>query len=155
MQPVCSLVSIYFDSPQRAYNKNKLYKTLGYWSWDMLKSEILEKGLGIVSPPHFVYDFWKKMFLMVYSINWPNFIVWLPSLLEILGNIRIAILRFPGFDVFFFFNQVIFLHGQKVKTKFWISWERKEVLRWNKKHFSSFLKAFQLPKIASDVRVRL
>ena len=36
-----------------------------------------------------------------------------------------------------------------------ISWERKELLRWNKKHFSSFLKGFYLPKIVSDLRVRL
>ena len=29
---VCSLVTIHFDSPNLAYNKNKLYKTLDYWS---------------------------------------------------------------------------------------------------------------------------
>ena len=34
--------------------------------------EFLEKVLGIVSPPHFVYDFFRKMFLTLYSINWPN-----------------------------------------------------------------------------------
>ena len=70
-----------------AYNKSKLYKTLDYWSWDMLNFSFLEKGLGIVSPPHFVYDFLTKMFLMLYSSNWPIF--WLPLLLEILGNMRI------------------------------------------------------------------
>ena len=26
----------------------------------MLNFDILKKGLGIVSPPHFVYDFFKK-----------------------------------------------------------------------------------------------
>ena len=31
------------------------------------------------------------MFLMLYSIKWPNFFVWLPLLLEILGNMWIAI----------------------------------------------------------------
>ena len=31
----------------------------------MLNFEFLEKGLGIVSPPHFVYDFSSKMFLML------------------------------------------------------------------------------------------
>ena len=35
-----------------------------------------------------------------------------------------------------------FLHAQKVKTKIEISWEWKELLRWNKKHFLSFLKGF-------------
>ena len=51
----------------------------------------LKKGLGIVSPPHFVYGFSTKMFLMLYSINGPNFIAWLPLLLEILVIICIAI----------------------------------------------------------------
>ena len=46
----------------------------------------LEKGLGIVSLTHFVYDFSRKMFFMLYSIYWPNFIAWLPLLLEILVN---------------------------------------------------------------------
>ena len=62
-----------------AYNKNKLYKTLDFIklyetldiSRDMLNFDFLEKGLGIVSPPHFLYDFSRKnlMFLMLYYIN--------------------------------------------------------------------------------------
>ena len=89
---VSSLISQYFDSLKLAYNKNKLFKTLHYWSRDMLNIDILDKdkGLGIVSPAHFVYDFSPKMFLL-HSINRPNFIVWLPLLLEILGNMCIAI----------------------------------------------------------------
>ena len=35
----------------------------------MLNFDFLEKDLGIVSPPHFAYDFLRKMFLMLYSIN--------------------------------------------------------------------------------------
>ena len=72
-----------------AYNKNKLYKTLDYWSRDMLNFNFSEKGLGLVSPPHLVYDFSRKMFLMLHSIDWANFIVWLPLLLEILHNMCI------------------------------------------------------------------
>ena len=53
------------------------------------------------------------------------------------------------------FYHVILINDQKVKTKTKISWERKEVLRWNKKYFSSFLKDFQLPKVVSDLRVHL
>ena len=45
----------------------------------------------IASPAHFVYDFSTKVFLMLYSINSPNFIAWLPLLLEILDNMCIAI----------------------------------------------------------------
>ena len=40
----------------------------------MLKTDFLEKGLGIVSPPHFFMIF-QKMFLVLYSINWLNLIV--------------------------------------------------------------------------------
>ena len=56
----------------------------------MLNFDFLFKGLGIVSPVYFLYDFSTKIFLL-YSINWPNFIAWLPLLLEILGNMCIAI----------------------------------------------------------------
>ena len=89
----CSLVSIYFDSPHNLpYNKNKLYKILDYWSSDMLNFHFSEWSLGLVSLPHFSYDFSKKkMFLMLHSINWPIFIVWLPLLFEILGNICIKV----------------------------------------------------------------
>ena len=73
------------------YNKNKLYETLDYWSRDMLNFHCSEKGPGLVSPPHFVYDFSRKMFLMLHSINWLNFIVLLALLLEILGNMCITI----------------------------------------------------------------
>ena len=73
------------------YNKSKLYEILGYWSRDMLDFHLSEKGLGLVSPPHFMYDFSKKMFLILHSINWPSFIVWLSLLLEIWGNMCIKI----------------------------------------------------------------
>ena len=58
---------------------------------DMLNFDFLENDLGMVSPPHFVYDFWGKIFLMLHSINWPNFTVWLHLFLEILGNVFAAI----------------------------------------------------------------
>ena len=74
-----------------AYNRNKLFKTLHYWSRDMLNFGILDKGLWIISPAHFVYDLSTKMFLIFYSINWSNLIVWSPLLLEILGSMCIAI----------------------------------------------------------------
>ena len=99
------------------------------------------KGSANSSPPHFVYDFSWKMFVMLCFIDWPNFNVWL-SLLEILGNICIAIVYFADCDAINFKINLIFLHDQKVKTK--ISWEGKELVRWNKKDF-------QLPKIVSYI----
>ena len=41
----------------------------------MLNFDFSEKGLGIVSQPHFAYDFSTKMFPMLYSVNLPNVIV--------------------------------------------------------------------------------
>ena len=35
----------------------------------MLNFHIPEKDPGLVSPPHFVYDFSRKMFLMLHSIT--------------------------------------------------------------------------------------
>ena len=109
-----------------AYNENKLYKNLDYWSRDMFNFNFLEKGLGIASRAYFVFDFSRKYFLKLCSINWPNFIVWLPLLLELLVNMRIAIVFFPCCDVINFeihlSNQAVFVHDQKVNTKIQISW---------------------------------
>ena len=105
---VCSLVLIYFDSPQLD-KENKLYKTLDCWSRDKLNFDFLEKGLRIVSLLHFMYYFSRELLLMLYSINWPNFIVLFPFLFEILGNMCIAIVCFPGWDVTTFEVNLIFL----------------------------------------------
>ena len=57
----------------------------------MTNFDFLNKGLGTVSPAHFVYDFSTKKFHKLYSTDRPNFIPWLPLLLEILGNMCTAI----------------------------------------------------------------
>ena len=36
-----------------------------------------KRGMELVSLPHFLHDFWRKIFLL-YSLTWPNF--WLPLL---------------------------------------------------------------------------
>ena len=111
------------------------------------------------------FDFLEKspgMSLIWYSMNLSNLMVWLPLLLEILGNTCIAIVRFPGCkDINFEIkvsNQPAFLldlKQDKKKTKILITWERKELLSWNNKHFPWFLNGFQFPKIVADLRVRL
>ena len=85
---VCSLVPITF---QLGKQWKKRYGTLEYWSGDMFNFDFLEKGLGIVSLPHFVNHCSSKTFLVLYSINSLNFIIWLPLLIEILVNMFIAI----------------------------------------------------------------
>ena len=72
----------------------------------------------------------------------------LPLLSEILDNMRIVIVYKPSCDFInlklslIFLIKLFFLQDQKVKTKIEISWEQKELLRWNKKYFSSFLKGY-------------
>ena len=54
----------------------------------MLNFGFLEKGLGIVFPPHFVYDFQEKCFSC--HIVLTHQILRSPLRLEILGNMCIA-----------------------------------------------------------------
>ena len=56
----------------------------------MLHFNFSEKGLGLVSPPHFVYDFSKKNF-SCYILLTDQTSLWLLLLLEILANMCIAI----------------------------------------------------------------
>ena len=111
-----------------------------------------KRGLELVSLPHFLHNFWRKIFLFLYSIKWQNFIVSLPLLCEISGNMSIKIVYKPGCDVtnfavnLIFLIKPFFLHDQKAVTKTKISSERKELLRWNKKYLLSFLNSFQSSK---------
>ena len=106
------------------------------------------------SPPNFVYDFSRKMFLMLYSINWPNFIVWLPLLLEILGNMCITIICSPGCDVIKFEINLIFLIKlfccltEKSRHKF--KYLKNEKSFWSeiKSSFHHFKKTFNCQKLS-------
>ena len=74
----------------------------------MLDLDFPEKHLGLVSPTHFAFDFLRKIFGMFYSINKPNFIAWLPLLLETLENKCIVIIFFPVYDLINFENNLSF-----------------------------------------------
>ena len=113
-------------------NKNiKLHKTLYFWFRDMLNFDFLEKGMRIASPSHFAYDFLRKTHIKF--VNWSNFIVWLPLLLEILANMCIAIVCFPGCDVINFEVNLIFL----IKPFFYMTKMSKQKFKYleNKKCF--------------------
>ena len=70
------------------YIETKLQTTLFF---HVKLFENTKRGFELVSLPHFLHYFWRKIFILLYSINWPNFIVWLPSLRKILGNKCIVI----------------------------------------------------------------
>ena len=126
----------------------------------MLNLIFSEKGLGQVPPPHFVYDFLRKMFVMLHSINWPILIAWLPLLLEISSNICIKIICQPGCDVIKFELSLIFL----IKPICYMTKKSRQKLKYleNKKSFWSEIKSLfhhfkglSVVKIVSDPRVRL
>ena len=79
----------------------------------------------IVAPPHFVYDLSRKMFFMLHSINWPNFIVWFPLLLRYCA-ICIAIDCFPSFDVTYFGINLIFL----IKSFFYMTKKSRQIFKY-------------------------
>ena len=75
----------------------------------MANFNFLGKGLGIVLDNILYMIFQKKNYLILYSTNWPNFIVWLPLLLKILGKMCIAIVCFQGCDIINFEVNPLFL----------------------------------------------
>ena len=50
-----------------------------------------KRGLEMFSLPHFLHDFWRKIFPMLYLVNSPNLIIWMSLLLEMLANMCIII----------------------------------------------------------------
>ena len=76
-----------------------------------------KRGLELVSPSHFMHDFWRKIYLTLYFINWLNFITWQPLFLEILSNICIVIICCSFPDVINFEIN----HGFLIKPSFYIT----------------------------------
>ena len=81
----------------------------------MLNFNYLEKGLGIVSQPHFVNDFSRKMFLMLYCITEFHCLIAFTS--QVLVNMCIVIVYFQGCDVMNFEKNLIFL----IKPSFYLT----------------------------------
>ena len=103
------------------YFTKKLFSFSRYFSFYLDFLVLYQNGL--IKKMRLISNFWRKIFLLLYSINWPNFIFWLPLLFDIFGNICIAIVCKPGCDVmnfevkFIFLIKPFFLHDQKVVTK--------------------------------------
>ena len=78
-------------------------------------------------------EFLQRMFFMLYSINRPNFIVWLHLLLEILGKMNTAIVCFPGYDVINFEIKLIF----QIKPFFYMNKKLRQKFKYleNEKSF--------------------
>ena len=98
----------------------------------MLSFNFSEKGLGLAASPHFVNNFSKNIIFMLHSINWSTFIVWMPLLLQILKNIFIRIVCWPGCNVIIEIN-LIFL----IKPFWYMMKKSRQNLKYleNKKSF--------------------
>ena len=108
--------------------------------------DFLEKGLGIVFPPYYVYYFSRKMLLMLFCLNWPNFMVGLPSALGIMDSMCTVIVCFQGCDVINLKINLIFLIKQKSQDKNWNILRTKRALKVKKKaFFITFQGLSQLP----------
>ena len=104
-------------------------------------------GLELVSLPHFLHYFWTKIFVLLYSVNRPNFIACLSLLRGIYWAICVLKLFINQVATSYIFEinrnfliKPFFVHDQKVKTENEIFLERKEISRWNKNHFSIIFK---------------
>ena len=57
----------------------------------------IKRGLELASLSYFLHDFWRKLFLTLHSINWPNFFRW-----NFLDNMCIVNIYFLVNDVIYF-----------------------------------------------------
>ena len=90
-----------------------------------VKLFLKKRDLELVSLHYFLHDFKNKTFLTLHFINWPNFILWLPLLLDILCNICIVNVCCQDYDIIIFeinrtflikpFFSMIKMSGQKYK----------------------------------------
>ena len=62
-----------------------------------------------------MHDFLRKVLFFLCSINWPNFIVCLPILLELLGNMCIGMVCSSGYDVINFEINLAFVFMSTAK----------------------------------------
>ena len=77
----------------------------------------ITEGLELAFPPHFMNCSLRKILLMLYSVYWSDFIVYLPLLLEILDNMCIVISCCSVCDVITFEIN----HSFPIKSFFYIT----------------------------------
>ena len=115
---VSTLVLINFGRPRLGYTAKTnfiIFQTVDPKRHSIL---IFNKGSGnsFSITPH---NFSRKILAILYSFNWPNLIIWLTLLLDILGNICIVIISCKVYEVINFkikqFFYITKKSGQKCK----------------------------------------
>ena len=95
---VSTLVSLCFGSSRPGHTmKTKCMKLDTVESRDMLDFWFFKKEFGTSLSTTFCGWLYKKK--MCYILYWSNFILWLPLLLEISGNICLVFVYYPVCDV--------------------------------------------------------
>ena len=121
----------------KLYKWYQIAQNIASGSRDMLKFNFSEKGLGLVSPQNVCVWFFKNdvshitdqiSFLIAFTSRDTGQYEYYICLSTRLG-------RHKNWNQPNLSNQAVLPHDQKVKTKTYIFWERKELLRWNKKYF--------------------
>ena len=120
------------------FNKNKLCKTLGYWSRDMLRFVFFRKESGNTFSIKFCVWFFKenvshaifcqpsKSHYLITFTSWDNgHYVYCNCLLTSFWHYNV-------WNYYYLSNQAVFLHEQEVKANIWILWGGEKLLRWNK-----------------------
>ena len=102
--------SIRFGSPRLGHTKKLTVYNIRLFIQRYAKVWFFTKGSWTSFSTAFcVWFFLRKTFVLLYSCNWPNLIVWLPLLLEILGNMCIAVTCCSVYDFINFENNLSFL----------------------------------------------
>ena len=122
---VSTLVSLCFGSSRLGHTmKTNCMKLDTVESRDMLDFWFFEKAFGTSLSTTFVGDFTRiKCYILYWSNYWSNFIVWLPLLLEISGNICLVFVYYSVCDVvnfeinLSFFVKLFSYMTKKNKTK--------------------------------------
>ena len=129
--------------PRNHSKKLKLRTAMKYWNWPLVfnsSKAFLKKapsGLEVVSLPHFLIDFWRKMFLLIYSISWPilfHSLYFLRFAQYMSDNYCFLVYDFKKFEIKDSY-QPVFLQDTKSQDKNWNILRRKELVRWNKEYF--------------------
>ena len=131
---LCSLILIYFDSPQLGIQEKQTVQNLRLLIQRCAQSWVFRKRSGnSFSTTFCVWFFKKNVSHMLCSINWPNIIIWLPLLREILGKMCIAIVCYPGCYVINFEINLIFL----IKPFFYMTDKSRQTFKYlkNEKSF--------------------
>ena len=110
-----------------------------------------KRGPKIASLSHFQHSFWKKKtFLLLYSITWPNFIVSLSLLREILENcLSIRLWRHKSWNWLYLSNQAVFSKWPKVQDKNLIILRTEKAFKIKYKAFFTSFKRLLLKLISS------